>query len=62
MDWDDVRSKPKLGPTVGEGLDGLGISELEARVQALRDEITRVEGELVRKRAHEAAASQLFKR
>ncbi len=62
MDWDDVRPKPKLGPSLGEPLDSLGISELEARIAELREEIARVEAELARKKAHEAAASQLFKR
>ena len=62
MEWDDVRAKPKLGPSVGEPLDSLGISELQARIEALKVEIARVEAELHKKKAHEAAAAQLFKR
>jgi uncharacterized small protein (DUF1192 family) len=62
VDWDDVRPKPKLGPSVGEPLDSLGISELQGRIAALKEEIVRVEVELARKKAHEAAAAQVFKR
>lgn len=62
MDWDEVRPKPAAGITVGETLETLSIAELEARVAALQAEIERVEGEIARKRAHEAAAGQLFKR
>lgn len=48
--------------TIGEPLTALGVGELEARIQALRNEIARVEAELAAKRKHEAAASALFKR
>lgn len=62
MDWDEVRPKPKSAViTIGEDLSGLSIAELEHRIEALRSEITRVDGELQKKRAHEAAASALFK-
>ena len=61
MDWDEVRAGPAAAVTLGEDLSGLGIAELEQRIVALRNEIERVEAELQRKRAHEAAASALFK-
>lgn len=62
MDWDDLRA-PKPGSVIeiGEPLDALSLAELETRIQALKIEIARVEAELARKRAHEAAASALFK-
>jgi len=62
MDWDDLRPKPKPAITVDEPLSSLGISELEARIVALRQEIERIETELKSKRAHENAAAALFKR
>lgn len=52
MDWDEVRPKPKSAViTIGEDLSGLSIAELEHRIEALRSEITRVDGELQKKRA-----------
>jgi uncharacterized small protein (DUF1192 family) len=61
MDWDDVR-QPQAGQViVGENLERLSVGELAARVAALKAEIERVEGELERKRAHEAQAAALFK-
>jgi uncharacterized small protein (DUF1192 family) len=53
MDWDDLKPKPPKGVTV---------SELEARIAALHQEIERVQGELAAKKAHEAAAAAIFKR
>ena len=61
MDWDDERPKPKPAVSVGENLETLSVAELEARIKTLESEIARVETELKRKRAHEAAASQIFK-
>ncbi len=62
MDWDEIR--PKLGSTitVGESLQELSVSDLEERLAALREEARRVEQEIAGKRAHEQAASALFKR
>ncbi len=62
MDWDEVVKKPVKGITTGESLETLSIGELEARIQLLREEITRIEGEIAAKRKHEAAASALFKK
>lgn len=61
MDWDDVRPKLATGATIGENLEKLSVAELEARIKALDAEIARVGAELAKKKAHEAAASQLFK-
>jgi uncharacterized small protein (DUF1192 family) len=62
MDWDEMKPKPKVAITLGEDLSALSLAELSARVAALTDEITRVEAEAARKRAHEAAAASLFKK
>ncbi|MCB1515966.1 MAG: DUF1192 domain-containing protein [Hyphomicrobiaceae bacterium] len=62
MDWDEVRPKQQAAAlAIGTDLSGLSIAELEHRIEALQAEIARVTGELERKRAHEAAASALFK-
>ena len=62
MDWDDLKPKPKPGVTLGEDLTTLSVAELEARIGALQREIERVNAELGAKKAHEAAAAQIFKR
>lgn len=61
MDWDDLKPKPPKQATLGENLESFSVAELEARVVALQAEIRRVEAELAAKKAHEAAAAQLFK-
>jgi len=62
MDWDDLKPKPAKQAVLGENLETLSVAELEARIDALKAEIVRVEAELAAKRAHEAAAAALFKR
>ena len=62
MDWDEAQKKPPKGATLGENLETLSLAELEFRIKALEAEIVRVRAELEKKRAHEAAASSLFKR
>jgi uncharacterized small protein (DUF1192 family) len=62
MDWDDLEPKPKKVVTVGEDLRTLSVSELQERIGELQQEIERVKGELGAKKAHEAAAAQIFKR
>lgn len=62
MDWDEVRPKATSGVQLGENLETLSVAELEARIAALHAEIERVRAELDKKRAHEAAASAIFKR
>ena len=60
MDWDEARPKP-TAITVGDDLKRLSVAELEARVAALEAEIARTKGEIGAKKAHNAAASALFK-
>lgn len=62
MDWDEAKPKAVTGVTVGENLETLSVAELEQRIVVLKSEIDRVAGELSKKKAHEEAASALFKR
>ena len=61
MDWDDERPKPKKQIVVGDALTTLSVDELTERIEALKDEITRTEGELKAKKSQSAAADKLFK-
>lgn len=61
MDQDETPSKPKSdGHTVGEPIDKLSKDELQQRLKSLAGEIDRLQAELDRKKAHEAAAAELF--
>jgi uncharacterized small protein (DUF1192 family) len=62
MDWDDALQKPKSQAAIGDALAALSVGELEMRITAFEAEIERIRAELIRKRAHEAAAAALFKR
>ncbi len=46
--------------SVGDDLYGLSVSELQARISAFTAEITRIEAELVKKRAELSEAETLF--
>ncbi len=59
MDWDEPKAITS-GHTVGEPLDKLSKAELQARLQSLEGEIARLNTELDKKKAHEAAAAELF--
>jgi uncharacterized small protein (DUF1192 family) len=61
MEWDEPKAKPQnTGHTVGEPLDKLSKEELHTRLQSLESEIARLKAELEQKKAHEAAAAELF--
>jgi len=63
MDWDDLQPRPRASAiTLGESLESLSVSELEARLEALAREAERVRAEMQTKKAHEAAAAAVFKR
>ena len=62
MDWDDLKPRPVKTTTLGEDLSTLSVSELEARLSELGREMERVRAEIATKKAHEAAASEIFKR
>ncbi len=59
---DDDRPKKKIAHEIGQDLSLLSVEELAGRVQLLRDEIARLETDIVQKRAKRAAADQFFKR
>lgn len=61
MDWDEARPKPAAAITIGEDLKRHSVAELEARIAALEAEISRTRTEIGAKKAHNAAASALFK-
>ncbi|HET7850076.1 MAG TPA: DUF1192 domain-containing protein [Pseudolabrys sp.] len=59
---EDDRPKRKVTHEVGQDLTLLSVEELGERVRLLRDEITRIEADMARKRASRSAADQVFKR
>jgi uncharacterized small protein (DUF1192 family) len=61
MDWDEQKPRPAKAITLGEDLRTLSVSELEERLVELGRETDRVRGEILAKKAHEAAAAAVFK-
>lgn len=59
---EDDKPKKKVVHEIGQDLTLLSVEELGARVQLLRDEISRLEVDMTQKRASRAAADQFFKR
>ena len=59
---DEQRAAPKPKHMAGDPLDTLSIDELRLRIDVLRDEITRIEGEIATKQASRSAADAFFKR
>ena len=57
----DDNDKPKNQPKAPKNLDPLSIDELENYIEDLKAEITRVEAEIDKKKAHKDAASSIFK-
>jgi uncharacterized small protein (DUF1192 family) len=65
MDLDDLfPDKPKdpLTELGKQDLDPLSVDELAARIEALRQEIARVEAHMQRAKTHRSAAEELFKK
>ena len=60
MNWDDESAKPKLAVVLGADLEPFAVTELDARIVALEDEIKRARAEIAAKKAHAAAAAALF--
>lgn len=60
MDWDEPKPQ-KVQVQIGDNLASLSIGELEQRIFHLQSEIERVRAEIVKKKAHEAAAAAFFK-
>jgi len=59
---DDDRPKKKVAHEIGQDLTLLSVEELAARVALLKEEIARLEADMVNKRATRMAADQFFKR
>ena len=61
MDPEDLEPKPKRVHEMGENLDKLSVEELQSRIEALKQEIARLEAELTVKQSSRAAADAVFK-
>ncbi|MFZ1192386.1 MAG: DUF1192 domain-containing protein [Pseudolabrys sp.] len=59
---EDDKPKKKVVHDIGQDLNLLSVEELDARVQLLRDEISRLEADMTQKRASRAAADTFFRR
>lgn len=65
MDLDELFPSKPDDPLVAlakQDLDPMSIEELQARIEALRAEIARVEDHMQRAQTHRSAAEELFKR
>jgi uncharacterized small protein (DUF1192 family) len=65
MDLDELfPDKPKdpLAELKKQDLDPLSVEELQGRIEALKEEIARVEAHLQRVQTHRSAAEELFKK
>jgi uncharacterized small protein (DUF1192 family) len=62
MDLDDLTTKAPKGDTLGQDLSKHSVAELEALIDALREEIARVEEALGAKQSSKNAAEAAFKR
>jgi uncharacterized small protein (DUF1192 family) len=62
MDLDDLVPKKKKGHELGQDLSKLSVGELQALVDALKEEIARVEQTLQAKQSSKSAAEAAFKR
>ena len=61
-DDDDDRPKKKIAHEIGQDLTLLSVTELDQRVQLLKDEIARLEADKKNKQASRSAADTFFKR
>lgn len=59
---EDDKPKKKIAHEIGQELTLLSVDELAARVQLMRDEISRLEADMARKRVSRTTADQFFKR
>lgn len=62
MREDDDRPAKPVAHEVGQSLDTLSLSDLDARIALLRAEITRIEAARAAKQAAQGAADAFFKR
>ncbi|UPA23834.1 DUF1192 domain-containing protein [Shinella oryzae] len=59
--FDDDRPKKKIAHEIGSDLSLLSVDELTARIDLLKQEITRMEAERQKKGASRSAAENLFR-
>jgi uncharacterized small protein (DUF1192 family) len=59
---DDDRPKKKIAHEIGQDLILLSVTELNARIGLLRQEIIRLETDVQKKQVSRSAADQFFKR
>ncbi|QEE38208.1 MULTISPECIES: DUF1192 family protein [unclassified Methylobacterium] len=59
---DDERPRKAVAHEIGQSLDTLSLSDLDARVALLREEIARIEAARAAKQAAQGAADAFFKR
>jgi uncharacterized small protein (DUF1192 family) len=57
----DERPKPKHIHVLGENLEAISVAELRLRIEALKEEIARLEADISRKDASRSAADAFFK-
>lgn len=62
MDLDELEPKKRKTHELGQNLASLSIAELRALVEALKEEIARVEAEMAAKQSSRSAADAAFKR
>jgi uncharacterized small protein (DUF1192 family) len=58
----DELPKKKVTHEMGQDLSLLSVGELAERIGLLKEEITRIESEMARKRASKSAADTFFKK
>ena len=61
-DDEDDRPKKKIAHEIGQELTLLSVTELDQRVQLLKDEIARLEADKKNKQASRSAADTFFKK
>ncbi|CAM2829853.1 hypothetical protein JHFBIEKO_1857 [Methylobacterium mesophilicum] len=59
---DDDRPRKAIAHEIGQPLDTLSLSDLDARVALLQEEIARIEAARAAKQAAQGAADAFFKR
>ena len=60
--FDDDLPKKKVTHEIGQDLTLLSVAELNERIALLREEIDRLESDIVKKQSSRASADQFFKR
>lgn len=61
MDWEEPQKQPKTAMELGCDLDTISIEELEDRIVALKQEISRCEAAIQSKQVQRSAADSIFK-